>query len=164
MIKKFRIACALITFSLAACAGDKTLQGVFEAQMKDNGSDGWDIIHVQENETDGFVLHTAWTDQHPDSRNEPGVNYFQKQGKEWQSAMGTGCSNSGVSMFGLMGNGYLYCSVLRSDMDFEKIAAGGQAAQVFTFNGTMQVWVAVTSEANATVVGITKDGHEIALN
>ena len=74
------------------------------------------------------------------------------------------CSNSGVSMFGLMGNGYLYCSVLRSDMDFEKIAAGGQAAQVFTFNGTMKVWVAVTSEANAKVVGITKDGHEIALN
>jgi hypothetical protein len=164
MIEKYGIACALITLSLAACAGDKTLQGVFEAQMKDNGSDGWDIIHVQENETDGFVLHTAWTDQNPDSRNEPGVNYFQKQGTEWRSAMGTACSNSGVSMFGLMGNGYLYCSVLRPDMSFENVAAGGHAAQVFTFNETMKVWVAVTSEANAKVVGISKDGREIALN
>ena len=164
MVKKSHIVCALLTFSLVACAGDKSLEGVFEAQMKDNGSDGWNIIHVQENETDGFVLHTAWTDQHPDNRNEPGVSYFQKQGKEWQSAMGTSCSNSGVSRFGLMGNSNLYCSVLRADMDFEKITAGGQAAQIFTFNETMKVWVAVTSESNAKVVGFTKDGREIALN
>ncbi len=164
MFKKYRIACALFAFSLAACAGEQTLQAVFEAQMKDNGSDGWDIIHLQENETDGFVLHTAWTDQQPDSRNEPGVNYFQKEGTEWRSAMGTACSSSGVSMLGLMGNGYLYCSVLRPDMDFDRITAGGEVAQVFTFNETMRVWIAVTSEANARVVGITGDGREIALN
>jgi len=80
MIKNFRIACGLITFSLAACAGDKTLQGILEAQMKDNGYDGWDIIHVQENETDGFVLHTAWTDQHPDNRSEPGQGGAKRHG------------------------------------------------------------------------------------
>lgn len=163
MTKNFHIACALIILSLAACAGDKTLQGVFEAQMKDDGYDGWDIIHIQEDETDGFVLYTAWTDQHPDNRNQPGVSYFQKQGEEWQSAMGTACSNSGVSTFGLMGNGYLYCSVLLPDMDFEKVTAGGQAARIFTFNETMKVSVGVTSEADAKVVGFTKDGREIAL-
>jgi len=49
-------------------------------------------------------------------------------------------------------------------MDFEEIAVGGQAAQIFTFNETMKVWVGVTSEAKAKVVGITKDGREVALN
>ena len=164
MIRQFWIACVLLALSLPACAGDQTLQGAFEAQMKSDGYDGFDIIHVQEDESDGYVLYTAWTDQHPDNRNEPGLNYYQKQGEQWQSAMGTGCGSSGVSIFGMMGNGFLYCSVLRPDMDFVQITAGGQAARMFTFNETMKVWVAVSPEANAKVVGVMVDGREIALN
>lgn len=164
MHAKIRFALILIIFSVAACAGDQSLQDAFEAQMKDNGYDNYEIIYMQENETDGFVLHTAWTKQFPDNKNEPGVNYYQKQGKKWQTAMGTGCSDSGVSRFGLMGNGYLYCAVLRPDMDFEKILAGDVEAKIFVFNGTMKVWVAVSQENKAKVVGITNEGGEIALN
>lgn len=164
MTGTFRIAALLSLFSMAACAKDSSLQGAFEAQMKDNGYDGYEIIHLQENESDGWVLHTAWTKDYPDNRNEPGVNYYQKQGKKWQSAMGTACSSNGVSMFGLMGNGYLYCSVLRPGMEFESITAGGQTAQIYTFNDTMTVWVAISPEANAKVSATTPEGREIALN
>lgn len=165
MTNKLQFALALLAFSVTACGGDQSLQGAFEAQMKDNGYGSFEIIYLQENDNDGFVLHTAWTEQFPDNRTEPGVNYYQKQGKTWQTAMGTGCSNNGVSKFGLMGNGYLYCAVLRPDMGFEKIRVGDTEAQIFAFNNdTMKVWLAVSQENNARVIGITPDGHESALN
>jgi hypothetical protein len=165
MINRLRHVLILLALSTTACAGDQSLQAAFEAQMKDNGYDSYEIIWIQENETDGWVLHTAWTDQYPDNRSEPGVNYYQKQGKKWQNAMGTGCSKSGVSMFGLMGNGYLYCSVLRSNMDLAKITAGGEEGKIFPFNNdTMKVWVAVSPKVNAKLIGTSPDGHEYPLN
>lgn len=163
-MRKTCYALLMAAFSLSACAGDPSLQGVFEAQMKDDGYAGYDIIHIEENQGDGWVLYTSWTDDYPDNRNRPGVGYFQLEDDQWQSAMGTACSSNGVSTLGLMGNGYLYCSVLRPDMQFESISAGRSDAQIFTFNGTMTVWVAIASEFGASVVGTTSDGREVSLN
>ena len=157
-------ALVVLVFSVSASAGDKSLRGLFEKQMTEGGYVGYEIIHVQENETDGWVLYTAWDKDYPDNRNRPNGGYFQKNGKRWQSAMGTACNRNSVSMFGLMGNGYLYCSVLRPDMDFESITAGDNEAQIFTFNESFTVWVAISPKGNATVVGTTADGREVNLN
>jgi hypothetical protein len=134
------------------------MQGIFEGQMKDNGVDGFEIIHLQENELAGLVLYTSWTSDYPDNRNEPGINYYQKQDGKWVGAMGTACGNNGVSRFGLMGNGYLYCSTLRQDMAFEKIMADGREANVFTFNGDMRVWFAITDSRDSVITGVSSNG------
>lgn len=140
------------------------MQGKFESQMKEDGVDGFEIIHIQENELDGLVLYTSWTADYPDNRNQPGINYFQKEDGKWGSAMGTGCSDSGVSRFGLMGDRYLYCSKLRADMAFKKILVDdSQDAVLFTFNQDMRVWFAITDSRESTVVGVSNNGTELQL-
>lgn len=158
---------ALIFIFLAcatACSGSETLQQAFEKQMKTDGADGFDLIHLQENEQDGLVLSASWTEAYPDNRDEPSVFYFQKQDGRWTRQTGTACSQSGVSRVGLMGNGYLYCSVLRDDWDFAKVRVGETEAKMFQTHAGRNVWYAVAEAFELPVVGVGADGREWPLN
>ena len=164
MTWKIHLASLLLAVSTTACAGDSTLKGTFEAQMKDNGYDGYEIIHIQENEGDGWVLHTAWTKDYPENRNEPGINYYQREGKKWQSAMGTACSSNGVARLGLRGRGHLFCAQLREGMSFTSIFVDETEAKMFEMGNGATVWYAVSENAEARVRGVTASGAERWLN
>lgn len=162
-----RLITLLVFLSLATVAGcsdDLSLQATFEKQMKDDGVDGFNIIHIDENENRGLVLYTSWTEEYPDNKNYPGINYYRKLEQRWESRPGTACSDRGVSRLGLSGNGYLFCAVLKENMKFEKIRVGDSDAHIFNVNDSMRVWYAVADDKKAKVVGTISDGREVTLN
>jgi hypothetical protein len=132
--------------------------------MREDGADGFDIIHVEENERDGLVLYTSWTDEYPDGRNRPGIRYYERLDGRRKSSTGTECSSSGVSRLGLMGNGYLFCSTLKENMSFERIRVGDSEAIILQTSDGKLVWYAIEDEKESNVTGITSDGREVALN
>jgi hypothetical protein len=148
----------------AGCSSDTSLKGVFEKQMKQDRVDGFNIIHLQENETNGLVLYTAWTKDYPENKNQPGIHYYEKGDSGWESRPGMGCSDSGVSRLGLMGKGYLYCAMLKDYMQFSKVMLGDIEALIFQVNEKQQVWYALSGDRDAKVVGVSSDGKEVALN
>lgn len=154
----------ILLLLITGCSGDTSLKGAFEKQMKEDQADGFNLIHLEDNETDGLALYTSWTDDYPDNKNKPGINYYEKVDGKWQSRTGTGCSDGGVSRLGLMGNGHLYCSILKENMDFEKILVDGTEANVFQVGDSIRVWYAVSDEKGAKVTGVSGGGREVRLN
>lgn len=162
-----RLITLLLFLSLtgvAGCSGDLSLQATFEKQMEDDGADGFNIIHIDEKENRGLVLYTSWTEEYPDNKNHPGINYYHKLDQRWESRPGTACSDSGVSRLGLSDNGHLFCAVLKENMKFEKIRVGGSDAHIFNVSDSIRVWYGVADDKNAKAVGIISDGREVTLN
>jgi len=154
----------LLLTGVAGCAGDNSLQGTFEQQMKEDEVDGFNIIHIEENGSQGLVLYTSWTEKYPENKNRPGIRYYEKQDSRWEGRPGTDCSSDGIARLGLMGNGNLYCATLKENMDFEKVLVGGTEAKIFQATESQRVWFAITDDRNSKVRGIKSDGSEIALN
>jgi len=154
----------LLISSAAGCSGDKSLQGAFERQMKDNEVDGFNIIHMEENENDGLVLFTSWTSDYPQNKDKPGIYYYEKVDKAWKNQTGSDCSGTGVSRLGLMGNGQLYCASLKDSISLESIRVGDSEAKMFPTPGGGTVWYARAGERDLKAVGVTSDGREIMLN
>lgn len=155
---------ALLLTGIAACSGDNSLQGAFEKQMHDDEVDGFTIIHLEENESDGLVLFTSWTKDYPENRNKPSIHYFQKTENHWKIQTGTACSTNGIAQLGLMGNGYLYCAGFKKAMSFEAVRVGDKEAKLFSTPEVGTVWYARAGEREMKVIGITAEGREIALN
>ena len=158
------ISVLILLVVTVGCSSDVSLMGAFQKQMAENAVDGFFIIHLEERETDGLVLYTSWTEDYPDNQNRPGINYYERLDTGWESRPGTACSDSGVSRLGLMGNGYLFCSTLKANMDFEKILVGDTEAKMFQFGDNRLVWYAIEDEKGSKVAGISSDGRQIALN
>jgi hypothetical protein len=63
----------ILLLLITGCSGDTSLKGAFEKQMKEDQADGFNLIHLEDNETDGLALYTSWTDDYPDNKNKPGI-------------------------------------------------------------------------------------------
>jgi hypothetical protein len=149
---------------IAGCSGNLSLQETFEKQMKDDGIGGFNIIHIDEKENSGLVLFTSWTEQDPNNKDDTSIHYFEKPDQRWERQTGMECSTNGVGLMGLMGNGYLFCSIFKANMDFEKIRIGDSEVDIFNVNDSMRVWYAVVDDRDSKVLGITSDGRDFALN
>ncbi len=121
-------------------------------------------IWIVEKENRGLVLYTSWTEEYPDNKNYPGINYYQKLEQRWESQPGTACSDRGVSRLSFSGNGHLFCAVLKENMKFKKIRVGDSDAHIFNVNDSIRVWYGVADDKNAKAVGISNDGREVILN
>jgi hypothetical protein len=154
----------LLLAGAAGCSDDPSLQAAFEKQMMEDGAAGFEIIHVEENENDGLVLYTSRTDEYPEAGDRPGIRYYERLEGRWRSATGMECGSSGASRLGLMGNGYLFCSTLKENRDFERIRVGDSEARMFQTGDGKRVWYAIVDDMESNVTGITSDGAEFPLN
>jgi hypothetical protein len=154
MLKRWAVSIA--TVFLASCAGDTSLNGAFEKQMKDDGAGEYSVLHIEEGAKDGIVLFTAG--------GEAALFYFGKSGQGWARQTGTDCDASGISQVGLMGNGYVYCGTLRQDMDFMAIRVGGNDALLFDTPDGRRIWYARVDDMGLDVSGVMADGREVGLN
>jgi hypothetical protein len=162
-MKNYPVLLMISLAALFACTGEMTLQQTVEKQMKEDGMDGFNIIHMTENVDDALVLLTSWTEEYPDNRNRPGIYYYQKQDGQWQQATGTDCSG-GITRLGLLGNGYLYCSSLEPGTGFEKILVDGEEAGMFVVNDNIRTWFHVADNNEAKVIGVNTGGKQVNLN
>jgi len=144
---------------VTGCSGDQSLNGVFERQMQEDGATGYTVIHAEENEKIGVVMYTE-----ADFPNEATLKYFLNSDGQWQTGMATSCTDKGVTKLGMMGNGYLTCSVLQEDWIVETIRVDGVEANLFDIGSGRKAWYLVTEEKSSEVVGVSPDGKEFRLN
>lgn len=146
------------------CSSDQGLQGAFEGIMEEDQVENYEILYIQESESDGLVVSASWSADNPGRRDEPGIYYFQKEDGRWQIRPGTSCTQRGVSSLGLMGNGVLYCGVLKDDWDLSAIKVGNAEAMLLKTHGGKTAWFTRAAEMNLTVTGVNADGSEVQLN
>ena len=150
--------------SIYGCSADDSLQGAYERQIKENGMDGFNIIHLEERASVGLVLNTSWTNDYPENQFRPGIHVFEKTEGGWQAVSGTACDANTVARLSLFGNGQLYCASLDPESEVQEVRVGQSAAQIFDSANGSRVWFAITEERDAKAIGTTPDGREIKLN
>lgn len=89
--------------SIYGCSADDSLQGAYERQIKENGMDGFNIIHLEERASVGLVLNTSWTNDYPENQFRPGIHVFEKTEGGWQAVPGTACDANTVARLSLFG-------------------------------------------------------------
>lgn len=146
--------------TLVACAPE-TLQGTFEKDEKNNGMEGINVIHVEENEQYGLVLATSWTEEYIQNKDKPGISVYENDNGKWVSRPGTSCSSPGAARLGI-GNGlYLYCGTITEERPFVKVTAGETDAGIFDVNDTTRVWYAVGDSMDLAIKGSYESGEEV---
>ena len=121
----------LLLTSLVAC-GPETLQSTYEKAQREDGMDGFNIIHIEENEQYGLVISTSWTEQYMENKDRPGIKYYEKMDGKWIMHPGTDCGTGrSASTLGIMGGSYVYCGVITEQRPFVKMTVGETEAQIF---------------------------------
>jgi len=144
---------------IVACAPD-TLQSTFEKAQQSNGMDGINIIHIEENEANGLVLATTWTEQYIENKDRPGINVYLQENGQWMAIPGTDCDGPMFTL-GMQGNGYLYCGVITEDRPYVKIMVGETEAQIFDVNDKKRVWYVVQKSRGLIVQGSFASGEQV---
>ena len=153
--------CFILSFLVGTvgCA-DESLQEIFQRKMKDDKMDGYNIIHIEENDQYGLIVNTSWTKQYIENKNEPGIHVYKRDGSKWVMRPGTGCSAGGTSKLGIPGKKTLYCGALTIKRPFAKIIVGDHEAKIFPVTDDLRVWYAVGQGRDLKVKGIAKNGSE----
>jgi hypothetical protein len=162
---KTRIVMGLLFLvSLVACSPD-TLQGTFEKEQRNNGMDGFNIIHIEENDQYGLVVATSWTEQFIQNKNRPGIHVYDNENGKWVGRPGISCGDGrGSSILGI-GNGmYVYCGVITEDRPFVTMAVGETEARIFDVNESIRVWYAVVNSRDLKISGTFDNGEKMILN
>ena len=147
---------------IVACAPD-TLQSTYEQQQKEDGMDGYNIIHIEENDGYGLVLATAWTEQYIENKDSPGIRVYEKADGKWVAIPGTTCdAPGGGAVLGIGGGNYLYCGSFGENRPFVEITVGETAARIFDVNDEKRVWYAVEKSRDMTVRGTNASGKQVS--
>jgi len=150
----------VLSFSIVACAPD-TLQSTFEKEQKDNQMDGFNIIHIEENEQYGLVLATSWTEQYIQNKDRPGINVYENQSGKWVARPGTSCDSPGASRLGIQNGLYLYCGAITEERPYVKITVGETEAKIFDVNDKNRVWYAVEESMDLKIIGSYASGEQV---
>ena len=145
-----------LIMALAACSEDSSLAGAIAKEMSESGRADYQIVHTEETAHDAVVLYLSGGDA--------AAVYFQLQDGRWKPRTGTACGDRGVTVVGLMGNGYLYCSTLREDMTFEAVRVGDADATLLQTIDGRRVWIGRGDDMEQAVTGVSSDGSEVKLN
>lgn len=164
-MRKFAVLITALLLSATGCSSDNTLQGAFEQIMKEDEVENFEVLHLQENETDGLVVAASWSDDYPDRRDEPRILNFQIEDGRWVVRPGTSCTQRGISKVGLYDSGdWVYCGVLKDKWDFEKVKVGNSEATLVKTHGGKIAFVARAADKEQAIVGVYADGTETQVN
>ena len=152
----------LFLIVIVACSPD-TLQSTYEKQQKEDGMDGFTIIHIEENDEYGLVLGTSWTEQYPDNKDKPFILVYEKNNGKWVTRPGTTCDGLGATL-GIGGGRYLYCASITEDRPYVKIMVGDTEAQIFDVNDKKRVWYAVEHSMGMQKWGSYETGEPQKMN
>ena len=111
------IGSLLILAFCSGCATDDTLLGAWERQMKDIGAQNYEVIDSREDLKGGLVFYATWSEDFPGQRDEPSASYYERVDGRWVANPGTVCTQTGITTLGLPDGDFLYCAVLRDDMN-----------------------------------------------
>jgi hypothetical protein len=150
----------VFSISMMACAPD-TLQSTFEKDEKNNGMDGINIIHIEENEQYGLVLATSWTEQYIENKDKPGISVYENDNGKWIGSPGTSCSGPGATRLGIQNGLYLYCGAITENRPFVKITVGETEASIFEVNDKIRVWYAVENSMDLETKGSYASGEQV---
>lgn len=161
---KLRIILGLLfSISLTACAPD-TLQSTYEKEQKSNQMDGFNIIHIEENEQYGLVVATSWTEEHVQNKDKAGINVYENDNGKWVGRPGTSCSNPGAARLGIQNGLYLYCGSIGENRPYVKVIVGETEAGIYDVNDTTRVWYAVVDSMDLKTVGSYANGEQVTFN
>jgi hypothetical protein len=73
----------MTSFLCIACTKDDSLSGVFEAAIKDDGIEHYDILNIQKDESLGLFLFASWTTENPGQRDDPNIWVYDKSDGRW---------------------------------------------------------------------------------
>jgi len=147
----------LFLIVIVACSPD-TLQSTYEKQQKENGVDGFNIIHIEENDEYGLVVETSWTEQYIQNKDKPGIMVYENHDGEWVTRPGMQCQGLPGSL-GIGGGRYLYCASITENRPYVKIMVGETEAQIFDVNDKKRVWYAVVNSMDMNVWGSYATGE-----
>jgi len=119
----------LFLIVIVACSPD-TLQSTYEKQKKESGVDGFNIIHIEENDEYGLVVETSWTEQYIENKDKPGIMVYEKYDGEWVTSPGMQCQDLPGAL-GIGGGRYLFCASITENQPYVKIMVGETEAQIF---------------------------------
>jgi hypothetical protein len=154
----------IFLISIVACSPD-TLQSTYEKEQKNNGMDGFNIIHIEENDRYGLVLATSWTEEYIENKDKPGIHNYEKVDGKWVMYPGVSCGDGrGAATLGIMDGKYLYCGVITEERPFVKMNVGETEAKIFDVNGKKQVWYAVENAMGLKIRGTYENGEQVKLN
>jgi hypothetical protein len=151
----------LFLIVIVACSPD-TLQSTYEKQQKENGVDGFNIIHIEENDEYGLVLETSWTEQYIQNKDKPGITVYEKDNGKWVARPGMQCEGLGGTL-GIGDGRYLYCASFTEKRPYVKIMVGETEAQIFDVNDKKRVWYAVEHSKGMTVWGSYAAGDPVKI-
>jgi hypothetical protein len=152
----------LFLMVIVACSPG-TLQSFYEKQQKENGMDGFNIIHIEENDKYGLVLATSWTEEYIQNKDKPGIMVYEKDNGKWVSRPGTTCAGLGATL-GIGGGRYLYCGSITEKRPYVKIMVGETQAQVFDVSDKKRVWYAVEHSMGIQKWGSYETGEPVKMN
>ena len=152
----------LFLIVIVACSPD-TLQSTYEKQQKENGVDGFNIIHIEENDEYGLVLETSWTKQYIENKDKPGIMVYEKNNGKWVARPGMSCDGLGGTL-GIGGGRYLYCASITENRPYVKIMVGETEAQIFDVNDKKRVWYAVEHSMGVQKWGSYETGEPVKIN
>jgi hypothetical protein len=154
----------IVLVSIVACSPD-TLQSTYEKEQKYNEMDGFNIIHIEENDRYGLVLATSWTEEYIQNRDKPGISVYEKVEGKWSRNPGISCGDGrGAATLGIPDGNYLYCGVITEERPFVKMAVGETEAQIFDVNDKKRVWYAVEKAMGLKIRGTYESGEQVNLN
>ena len=156
---KISIVAMISMLSLVACS-KLTLQDTYEKQQKDDGRDGFNIIHIEESEQYGLVLATSWTEEYIQNKDRPGINVYEKENGAWVSIPGVSCDNTGAARLKIQKDTYLYCGAITEDRPYIKVTVGETEAKVFKVTDSTGVWYAVEKSMDMKVIGSYANGGQ----
>ena len=151
----------LFLIVIFACSPD-TLQSTYEKQQKENGMDGFTIIHIEENDEYGLVVETSWTEEYIQNKDKPGVMVYEKDNGKWVARPGISCDGLGGTL-GIGGGRYLHCASITEKRPYVKIMVGATEAQIFDVNDKIRVWYAVGDSMDMNVWGSYATGDPVKI-
>ena len=152
----------LFLIVIVACSPD-TLQSTYEKQQKENGMDGFNIIHIEENDEYGLVVETSWTEEYIQNKDKPGIMVYEKDNGKWVARPGMSCDGLGGTL-GIGGGRYLYCGSITENRPFVKIMVDETEAQIFEVNDKKRVWYAVEHSMGMQKWGSYETGEPQKMN
>jgi hypothetical protein len=153
----------LILISFAACAPD-TLQSTFEKEQKSDQMDGFNIIHIEENEQYGLVVATSWTEEYIQNKDKASIRVYENDNGKWVGMPGTSCSNPGAARLGIQNGLYLYCGSIGENRPYVTITVGETEAGIYDVNDTTRVWYAVVDSFELKTVGSYASGEQVTFD
>jgi len=154
------IAGLVLSIGIVAC-GQDTLQSTYEKEQKNNQMDGFNIIHVEENEAYGLVVATSWTEEYIQNKDLAGISVYENDNGKWIAQPGMSCTNPGAARLGMGNDNYLYCGAITEERPYVKITVGDKEAQIFDVNDKIKVWYAVGNSFELETHGSYESGEQV---